>query len=206
MWWWRMWLPCLKHKLWVLPRSAVTGGAISVCTSAIGGIRRGGSLVEAGRVIEIRWGMGRGGGIVGEGGVILTAPPPSHHPPFSPVQSLARPASSVFFPSELELLGHFGGDVSEGQGRPPQALEPHPAALAQPAGQLADLRLEGHAGASGAVSAGQQEGPRQVDLAAAALRRLAQGQHHLGRVPRAPHPHIPAASGGPGLGRFLMPR
>lgn len=109
-------------------------------------------------------------------------------------------------PLELELLGHFGGDVSEGQGCPPQALEPHPAALAQPAGQLADLRLEGHTGAGGAMGAGQQEGPRQVDLATAALRRLAQGQHHLGRVAGAPHPHIPAASGGPGLGRFLMPR
>lgn len=185
----------------------MAGGAICVCTSVIGGIKSGGSLVEAGRANEIRWGRGGGGG-EGEGGVILIAPPspPPPQPSSCPVLSLVRPASSVFHPLELELLGHFGGDVSEGQGRPPQALEPHPAALAQPAGQLADLRLEGHAGAGGAVSAGQQEGPRQVDLAAAALRRLTQGQHHLGRVAGAPHPHIPAASGGPGLGRFLMPR
>lgn len=78
------------------------------------------------------------------------------------------------FPSELQLLGHFGGNVSEGQRRPPQALEPHTAALAQPAGQLADLGLEGNAGAGRSVGAGQEERPGQVDLAAAALRRLAQ--------------------------------
>lgn len=107
--------------------------------------------------------------------------------------------------SELQLLWHLGGDVSEGQRRPPQAPELH-AALTWPVGQLADLGLKGHAGAGRAVGAGEEERAGQVDLAAAALRRLPQGQNHLGRVLGAPDPHIPSTSGGPGLGRFLMPR
>lgn len=109
-------------------------------------------------------------------------------------------------PSELQLFGHFGGDVSEGQRRPPQASEADTAALARPGGQLAHLGLEGDSGAGRPVGAGQEEGPGDVHLATAALRRLPQRQHHFSRVARAPNPHIPAASGGPGLGRFLMPR
>lgn len=130
-WWWWWWLPCLKHKLWVLPRSAVAGRSIRVCTSVIGGIRRGGSLAEAGRAIQIRQGRGGGGGGGKGGGVILIAPSP---PSPQTTSSCPVPPPMSFPPSELELLRHFGGNVSEGQGRPPQALEPHPAALAQPAG------------------------------------------------------------------------
>lgn len=116
------------------------------------------------------------------------------------------PALHPLSPSEFEFFGHFGGDVPKGKRCPPQALKSDTAGLCRAVGQLANLRFEGNAGASGSVGAGEEEGPGLVDLATAALRRLPQSQNHLGRVPRAPHLHIPAASGGPGLCRFLIPR
>lgn len=116
------------------------------------------------------------------------------------------PALHPLLPSEFEFFGHFGGDVPKGKRCPPQALKSNTAGLGGAVGQLAHLRFEGNAGAGGSMGAGEEEGPGLVDLATAALRRLPQSRNHLGRVPRAPHLHIPAASGGPGLCRFLIPR
>lgn len=138
----------------------------------------------------------RGGG--GVGGATST------HPIF--LSHAFVPALHPLLPSEFEFFGHFGGNVPKGKRCPPQALKSNTAGLGGAVGQLANLGFEGNAGAGGSVGAGEEEGPGLVDLATAALRRLPQSQNHLGRVPRAPHLHIPAASGGPGLCRFLIPR
>lgn len=116
------------------------------------------------------------------------------------------PALHPLLPSEFDIFGHFGGNVPKGKRCPPQALKSDTADLGGAVGQMAHLCFESNAGASCSVGAGEEEGPGLVDLATAALRCLPQCQNHLSRVPRAPHPHIPAESGGPGLCRFLIPR
>lgn len=114
--------------------------------------------------------------------------------------------SSAKGPSELQLLGHFCGDVSKGQLCPPQSFEAYTTAGGEPAGKLAYLCFKSHTGPRDPMCAGQEEGPCYVHLTATTLSCLPQGQHHLRRVSRTPYPYIPATSGGPGLARFLMPR
>lgn len=116
------------------------------------------------------------------------------------------PALHPLLPSEFDIFGNFGGNVPKGKRCSPQALKSNTAGLGGAIGQLAHLCFEGNSGASSSVGAGEEEGPGLVDLATAALCCLPQSQNHLSRVPRALHLHIPAASGGPGLCRFLIPR
>lgn len=106
-------------------------------------------------------------------------------------------------PLELQLFGHFGSNVPESMRCPPEALKTNSADICR---QVAYFSLESYAGAGSAVCAGEEEWACLVHLAAAALCCLAYCQHHLGWVPRTLHLYIPAASGGPGLCRFLIPR